>query len=292
MLSCGLVLEGCLLIPWLRPAPVETDDPLSYSDVQPEFSPDGTTLVFSSDRLGNYDIWQVAADGSGLAQLTDDPADDLDPTYSPDGSQILFDSYRRGSPARLYLMTAAGADEREIPVTAAGGIFPAWSRDGMQIAFACGSAGNRVGICVMDAQGMSARILVDSLDAREWEPSWSPDGTRIAFVSDADGDDEIYVIDVATRVTEQLTDNDVPDAGPAWSPDGSRIAFDSRADDIEIHVMDADGGNAIRLTYSDGAVAPSWSPDGTRIAYHGRAGDVVRIFTMAADGSDVRQVTQ
>jgi len=103
--------------------------------------------------------------------------------------------------------------------------------------------------------------------------------TKIAFQStSAQGNQiEIYTVDADGTDLTRLTDNDAYDGEPAWSPDGQRIAFVSNRDldshgteswKNEVYVMDADGGNVRRLTFSaSGAWSPAWSPDGGRIAY-------------------------
>ena len=81
---------------------------------------------------------------------------------------------------------------------------------------------------------------------------------------------------------------------PARSPDGARVAFSSIRDrNLEIYVMDADGGNPVNLT-RDTAMdrSPAWSPDGRRIAFErGGGGGGAQIFVMNADGSGVERLT-
>ena len=62
----------------------------------PDFSPDGTQIVFTGRLPGgtNDDIWLIDADGTDLPQLTTDPGFDGSPAFSPDGSQIVFTSDR------------------------------------------------------------------------------------------------------------------------------------------------------------------------------------------------------
>src|SRR5262249_2482610 len=59
------------------------------------WSPDGSRLVFQTNRDGNWEIVVTGIDGD-LARLTDSPADDLNPTWSPDGARIAFSSNRAG----------------------------------------------------------------------------------------------------------------------------------------------------------------------------------------------------
>ena len=103
--------------------------------------------------------------------------------------------------------------------------------------------------------------------------------TKIVFMSTSDDEREIeiYTVNADGTALTRLTENDSYDGEPAWSPDGQRIAFVSDRDfdphgtEIwrdELYVMDADGGNVRRLTFSPGgAWSPAWSPDGSRITY-------------------------
>src|SRR5215471_11856485 len=57
----------------------------------PDWSPDGTKIVYESNQTGDYRIWIMNADGSGQRRLTNDPGfADLEPSWSPDGARILF----------------------------------------------------------------------------------------------------------------------------------------------------------------------------------------------------------
>lgn len=92
---------------------------------------------------------------------------------------------------------------------------------------------------------------------------------RIAFASNRDGDFEIYVLDMASGVIAQLTDNDHSDRQPTWSPDGERIVFVSdRFGDDDLFVMNADGSGQVQLTTSTAMDhSPAWSPDGRTIIF-------------------------
>ncbi|MEL6307973.1 MAG: S9 family peptidase [Chloroflexota bacterium] len=105
----------------------------------------------------------------------------------------------------------------------------------------------------------------------------SPDGTQVAYtVTHIDGEkgeekehSTLYVQNIATGKTRQMTPLKGKDMSPTWSPDGSTIAFVSDRDEKpQIYLLPVDGGEALPLTeMKQGAGSPVWSPDGTQIAF-------------------------
>jgi dipeptidyl aminopeptidase/acylaminoacyl peptidase len=104
----------------------------------------------------------------------------------------------------------------------------------------------------------------------------SPDGTRVAYtVTETDFEQDAYVTqiwlaDIATGESRQLTRGKKSSSGPAWSPDARSLAFSSnRVDDkSQIFVISPDGGEAVQLTKSEiGAGGFAWAPDGKTIAF-------------------------
>lgn len=101
--NCGLIVRN---LDGSSPYQI-TQDP---SDTNPVVSPDGQSVVFMSRRHGDWDVFRVAIDGSDLAQLTFDNANDGLPTWSPDGSMIAFVSNRDGA-WRMWVMNNYGHDK-------------------------------------------------------------------------------------------------------------------------------------------------------------------------------------
>ena len=67
-----------------------------HDSLNPVWSPDGTRIAFDSTRSGNREVWVINADGSGLTNVSNHPAQDYEPAWSPDGTQITFTSGRAG----------------------------------------------------------------------------------------------------------------------------------------------------------------------------------------------------
>ena len=253
------------------PAPATRLTDNGAFDSGPAWSPDGRRIAFNSNRDGNWEVYVMNADGSGVTRLTDNDAVDGSPTWSPDGTRIAFDSTRDGD-WDVYVMNADGSGVTRLTDNDAWDWSPAWSPNGRHIAFHSNRDDGNWEIYVMNADGSGVTRLTYN-GAADFTPAWSPDSRRIAFGTGRHGKREVYVID-ASGVT-RLTFNDAHDVGPAWSPDGRRIAFASERDgNLEIYVMNADGSGVTRLTDNGASdLAPAWSPDGRRIAFHSNRED-------------------
>ena len=79
---------------------------------------------------------------------------------------------------------------------------------------------------IMDAAGTNL-VPVSDLSGDATNHSWSPNDTLIAYQSDLDGDLDVYVYEVGSGITRQLTDNDIPDYAPSWQCSSTRLLFTS-----------------------------------------------------------------
>jgi len=125
-------------------------------------------IAFMSDRDGNREIYLMRADGTGLVNLTNNPADDEGPVWSPNGSEILFESTRDGG--SVYEMNADGSGVNRLLST--GGDALAWSPDGTKIAFDFHD-GN-FGIYVMNADGSGLTRLASNAAGDDASPPGRP----------------------------------------------------------------------------------------------------------------------
>jgi len=245
---------------------------------RPAWSPDGARLAFGGTACGGMggddsEICVMNADGSGLVDLTNNPAHDDEPAWSPDGTRLVFRSMRDGQ-AELYVVNADGSGTTRLTTNAgvAWLALPAWSPDGAKIAFDCYVDAGNLDICVVNANGTAVtRLTADP--GSDFAPTWKPDGSAIAFTTTRfDGRFEIAVMHSDGSSPTWLPVNaGLYAADPAWSPDGTRIALSLVApcdpdltagcqDSYAIAIMRADGSNVLQVSASADNRWPAWRP--------------------------------
>ena len=212
--------------------------------------------LFSSDNDGDFEIYVLDPDESGVALLTRNEASNEYVYQTPDG---IVSYSGVGGGFLTHLATEYGFGT-QLTDNEADDNSPSWLQDG-RISFISDRDGD-LEIYVMNSDGSGVTQLTHN-QASDSMPSWSPDGRRIAFTSDRDGDLEIYVMNSDGSGVTQLTHNQASDSMPFWSPDGRRIAFASDRDgDYEIYVMNLYGSDVRQLTHNEADdFLTGWLPD-------------------------------
>ena len=248
-------------------------------------------ILLSARRRGNWDVFDVAPDGTGLRNLTRHPARDVGPAWSPDGSRIVFGRVADdGADDGLYVMEANGGGAVRIK---AGGylLWPKWSRDGRTISFleptsfsSFGWDGASFRLHRVSADGGDVRTVADGNDASYDAWSWSPNGKEIALHRlDRRQRMQIVIVHIARGRTRTLTRG----SHPVWSHVGRRIAFTFSGG---IHVIRPDGTARRRVTRGDDHSCV-WSPDDGRLAFKRETPDRRNhVYVVGVDGSSLRRV--
>ncbi len=218
-----------------------------------EWSPDGTRIVFQSNRNRDWGVYSMDPDGNDIRSLAEDAGF---PRWSPDGSRIVFTA---GDGPDIYTMDPDGANLMQLTSDPAFDSFPDWSPDGTRIIFQTDRNGADE-VLIMDANGADLRPLDSPVFGGG--PTWSPDGARIAFHSTRESNTDIFVANADGSALTRLTFDRAVDVFPDWSPDGSFLTFTSDRDgDFEIYVMSADGARIAQLTdNTDRDFGASWGP--------------------------------
>ena len=255
------------------------------------FSPDGTRLIFQSTREGVPcdQIFTMRIDGSDLQRVSDGTGRTTCGYFMPGGQQIIYASTHetsRACPAR--------------PDFSRGYVWPVYASYDIYKANA-------------DGTGLTPLTRTPGYDA---EATVAPDGL-VTFTSVRDGDMEIYTMSGDGTNVKRLTNRPGPDGGPFFSYDGTKIVFRGRSlqagpeldeyrslladgrwrpTELELFVMDRDGGNLRQLTTLGGAnFAPSWHPDGTRIIFasnmHDPNGRDFDLYLINVDGTGLERIT-
>ena len=238
-------------------------------NVSPVLSPDGSKLVFFSERdLFSVDLY--LADAKTGKVIRNIFRRELDPhfeslefinsagSWDPTGKEFVVSAVVKGKPALAIVDVDHGTVKKEIPFPNLGEIY---------------------------------------------DPAWSPDGKEIVFSALSGGLSDMFLYNFDTGKTRQLTDDAYADIQPAWSPDGSRIAFvtdqfttdldDLNLGNYQLAEMDPKTGDITRLPNVPSAknIDPQWTPDGKSLLFLSDRDGITNIYRLDLPTGKISQET-
>lgn len=204
----------------------------SNIDLSVGFTPDGKSIIFSSDRGGGrFNIWSVPVDGSaGATRLTGGSGDHLWPCLDAGKTpRVFYESMLpRQSTPKLYSSVVGTTLETEL--TPSGGSHPRLSPSEDRVVFESPTSEGKMRdlMIVSDRGGAQMQKITDSPSVDEYSPAWSLDGGRIAFASRMGNDaSDIALVNVDGSSLIKLTNNPAIDDMPAFDPVGEAVYFRS-----------------------------------------------------------------
>jgi Tol biopolymer transport system component len=258
---------------------------LDKDGVQPSWSPHGNRIAYWGmvGESAQRDLWTIdphAKDPKqSVVRVTDDDAVDWNPVWSPDGQHLYFGSDRNGAMNlwRVRIDEKSGKTRGEAePVMTPARFSGHYSiaRNGTRMVFASIDQNEAMEAVAFDPEagatvGMPRPIISGTFLV--FSSQVSPDG-RFVAVTNRGGQEDLFVVELATGEVRQLTNDAAHDRGATWSADGSKIYFYSQRDTgrYEIWSIHADGSNLARVTSTSGRSVwyPAASPDGKHISFY------------------------
>jgi TolB protein len=204
-------------------------------DRQPRLAPDGETILFSSNRTGNMDLWTINRTSGTVRQLTDDSANDWDPAFVNDGREIVWSSDRSGN-LEIWIANADGSGARQLTQDGVDAENPTATPDGEWIVYMTANPAHR-GMWKIRPDGSEATQLWEGAG---YISELSPDGRHALFATSQQDGVWIRVVNIETSallpfrigVPRELQRASNGSVGRArWTDGGRSIAFMGAVDD-------------------------------------------------------------
>ena len=253
---------------------IEVDDQFKMANVgDPQPSPDGKWIAYTvrttslKDEKSETRIWMLPTSGGEAIPMTAKGSSAGRPRWSPDGKYLSFTASRDKGKSQVWILNRMGGEAQQLTEIKQGISSYDWSPDA-----------SRLLLTIKDAKADTTKPktakpwVIDKLEFKQ---------DRVGYLTE-NRHNHLYVFDVESKESRQITSGPWDASGAVWSPDGKRIAFHSNRteepaanDDSNIWVVAADdttkGANLLKLTQNPIMdTSPAWSPDGSLIAYRTR----------------------
>lgn len=253
------------------------------SSTAPEWSPDGTTLAFLSDREkdGERQVWMIGADGGEAWVVTAHKGGVSGFRFSPDGKQLLLsatDQPNKDEEDRKKVKDDTIVIDRDIKMSH---------------------------LWLWNIEKKVDKRLTEG-DFTVSDPQWSPDGTRITYATrptpkaDDGSLSDVWIMTIASGQKKRLEDNSGSSDNARWSPDGKWIAYSGSPDagggvsSSFLYLLPAAGGAPKELTtkFDLSVGTPVWSRDGKTIYFSTNVLEAIEVYSCDVGSGAVKKLSQ
>ncbi len=290
----------------------------------------GVTLGLDSETLSEAWAEAMKSDYLPLMETRDAPSEsgtvvlspetgsgsqNLAPSLSPDGQRLVYISEKDLFSFDLFLADASSGEvEKKISNSSTSPHFDAlrftdssgsWSWDGTRLAYVVFADGDKQMVLVDSRSGsIQKKIKIDGMGAIQG-PAWSPDGRTIAFSGSKGGLSDLYLYDIESEETIQLSSDRNADFHPTFSPDGRTIAFATDRSEgtsfdnlsyakFQVALMDIET-REVRVLDLFGPkvkhINPQFSPDGEKVYFISDVDGFSNIYRVALDTGAIERIT-
>lgn len=263
----------------------------------PMWTPDGSTLVWVSDRSGTENLWLAPREGGDAERVTG--FDDGRVLWPSMAARVPVVAFERDF--GIWTWDARTGETAPVPVTLRGVSEAPRARteerdddvddlvlspDGEKVAFL-----TRGEVFAASAEEGGDAVRITWTPEAEEDPVWTGDSRGLVYVSRREGAPNLVHYNFGTREERALTEGDVSKGRPVLSPDGARVAY--RRGDDEVRVLELEGGGDRLVARAPGLRGgPVWSPDGEWLALSGQATDMFpNVHVVPVSGGEPRPVS-
>lgn len=246
------------------------------------WSPDGSAIIFSSDRGGKFALWKVSLRGGEPERLPVGAEDAFQPSFARTTHRLLYtQNSATWSIVSISLRPGVAAKPIQVVSSTAQDSAPTFAPDGTRFAFQSWRSGTQE-LWIAARDGSSLRQLTSDGDGLTGSPSFSSDSQFVAFDRRVKGHSHIFVIPAVGGSPRQITTGDSNNILPRWSADGRTLYFASNRNGVwQVWRMAINGGQPQQVT-ANGAYVAMESPDGRWIYF--TKGDVSGIWRIPVGG--------
>jgi Tol biopolymer transport system component len=281
----------------------------------PQFSPDGSYIIFYSQNGIDDEIYRIDTNSENFINLTNSPGNDHLPQFSPDGSKIVFTSTRDGN-REIYLMESDGSNQIRLTNNNFTDHSPQFSPDGSKIVFYSSIdipySDDSYDIYQINIDGSNLTRLTqeeqyhhnsgitpdDSPNVFDAAPRYSTDGLKIVFMTHIPNNYIIHIMNEDGSNPLCIANQAGGNFAPFFFPNGLKILFRSHRDgDFDLYKMDLDGEFQMRVTNDTGhTYFADFSVDGSKVLYFSNideySHEYYHIYIANSDGTNRIKITQ